>query len=147
MFSREFTSFSQGIFGQVAVRAEVDLVMDFYRGAFARLPDGVGFSFWVQRLRAAQCAGAASVGAEAEAISSRFFNSPEYAARNRTNAQFVGDLYNAFLRRGGDPVGFRHWLDLLGSGPYSREFVRTQFLQSQEFRSRVIAVERQGCVS
>ena len=101
MFSPEFASFTQAIFGNTAARTEIDTVVDFYRGLLSRLPDSAGFQYWVGQFRAAQCAGASAVYAQVEAISSAYTGSPEYAARNRDNAQFVGDMYNAFLRRGG----------------------------------------------
>src|SRR5205085_983155 len=69
MFSTEFGTFTQAIFGNTAARAEVDMVLDFYRGLLARLPDQGGFTSWVTQFRAAQCAGAASVYAKVEDIS------------------------------------------------------------------------------
>ncbi|MBX3675108.1 MAG: choice-of-anchor D domain-containing protein, partial [Burkholderiales bacterium] len=89
MFSTEFRTFSQAIFGSAAVRAEVDTVTDFYRGLLARLPDNAGFAFWLARFRAAQCLGGNAVNSEAESISSQFALSAEYAARARGSAQFV----------------------------------------------------------
>jgi hypothetical protein len=82
------------------VRAEIDTVGDFYRGLLSRLPDGAGFNYWVQQFRTAQCQGGAAVNAQVESISSSFINGPEYGNRMRTHSQFVGDLYDAFLRRG-----------------------------------------------
>ncbi len=98
MFSTEFVNFTQAIFGVTAVRAEINTVVDFYRGLLGRLPDNGGFAFWVQQFRTAQCQGPAFVTAQAEAISSLFALSPEYSARNRNTSQYVGDLYNAFLQ-------------------------------------------------
>ena len=42
MFSMEFRNFSHRLFGSTPVRAEIDAVMDFYRGLLARLPKPVG---------------------------------------------------------------------------------------------------------
>ena len=144
MFSNEFITFTQGIFGNVAVRAEVDMVTDFYRGVLSRLPDDAGFGFWVQKFRIAQCQGAASVNAEAEAISSQFALGAEYTARNRTNSQYVGDLYNAFLRRGGDLTGVLFWIGKLQDGSMTREQLRREFMASPEFQARVAAVIAAG---
>jgi len=144
MFSAEFTSFAQGIFGNTAARAEVDAVGDFYRGLLARLPDSGGFSFWVGRFRTAQCQGAQAVYNEVESISSSFMNLPEYANRNRTNAQFVGDLYNAILRRGGDRPGVQSWIDKLNAQTLTRDQVRQQIIASPEFNNRVNAIVSQG---
>ncbi len=146
MFSSEFTTFTQAIFGAAATRKEVDTVVDFYRGILGRLPDDGGFGYWLQLFRQAQCQGAGAVSAQAESISSQYANSPEYGARNRSNAQFVGDMYNAFLRRGGDLAGVQYWLGQLDSGARSRQDVRQNFVASAEFSSRVASVIAQGCL-
>ncbi|MCL4689060.1 MAG: DUF4214 domain-containing protein [Burkholderiales bacterium] len=146
LFSAEFVSFSQAIFGSAGVRAEVDTVTDFYRGLLARLPDDGGFAFWLARFRAAQCLGSAAVTAEVESISSLFAGSAEYAARTRNNAQYVGDLYNAFLRRGGDLAGVQFWISEIASGARTRENVRQAFVASPEFQARVAAVVNAGCL-
>ena len=125
--------------------AEIDTVTDFYRGLLARLPDSAGFTFWLARFRAAQCLGGNAVNAEVESISSLFANSAEYASRGRTNAQYVGDLFNAFLRRGGDLAGVQFWINEIASGARTRESVRQAFVASPEFQSRVAAIIGQGC--
>jgi hypothetical protein len=147
MFSTEFRNFAQAIFGSTAARAEVDTVMDFYRGLLARLPDPGGFNAWVAAFRAAQCGGRAAVVAQIEAISSAFANGPEYTGKGRTNAQYVGDLYNAFLRRGGDLGGVQFWINDLDSGARTRENLRQNFIASPEFQGRVNAIVAQGCMS
>jgi hypothetical protein len=146
MFSPEFVAFTQGIFGTTVTRAEMDMVGDFYRGILARLPDDAGFNFWVAQFRAAQCRGAQAVSAQAEAISSQFATGSEYLARGRTNAQYVGDLYNAFLRRGGDLAGVQFWINQVATGAMTREKVRQQFVASPEFQARVSGVLGAGCL-
>jgi hypothetical protein len=145
MFSTEFQTFTQGIFGNTAARKEVDTVVDFYRGVLSRLPDTGGFNFWVQQFRTAQCQGAAAVNTQVESISSGFMNSGEYTGRNRTNPQFVGDLYNAFLRRGGDLGGVQFWIGQLNGGA-TRNSIRQQFITTPEFQGRVAAIIAQGCL-
>jgi DNA-binding beta-propeller fold protein YncE len=145
MLSPEFTSFSQAIFGNTAARAEVNMVMDFYRGLLARLPDSGGFSFWVGQFRTAQCQGQQAVYSQVESISSSFMNGSEYVGRGRTNAQFVGDMYNTFLRRGGEQGGVQFWIDQLNGGTMTRDQVRRNFIASSEFTDRVNAVVNQGC--
>ena len=147
MFSQEFANFTQAIFGNTAARAEVDAVMDFYRGLLSRLPDPGGFDFWIQRFRAAQCQGAGAVNAAVESISSDFMNGAEYFNKGRTNAQFVGDLYNSFLRRGGDLGGVQFWINDLDSTARTRENVRQNFVGSPEFQGRVTAIVNQGCMT
>ena len=146
LFSPEFTAYTQSIFGNTATRPEITLVMDFYRGLLARLPDSSGFGYWLQRFRTAQCQGAAAVYTEVESISSSFMNGAEYNARNRPSPQFVGDLYNAYLRRGGDLDGVLFWINQLNTGALTRNQVRQQFQASPEFSARVNAVASAGCV-
>jgi len=145
MFSAEFGTFTQAIFAATSGRAEVDTVVDFYRGLLGRLPDIDGYIYWRDQFRAAQCAGAAAVSAQAETISNAFLNSGEYASRARTDPQFVGDLYNAFLRRGGDLAGVQFWIAQVAGGG-SRSAVRQQFVASPEFQGRVAAIVAQGCL-
>jgi hypothetical protein len=145
LFSPEFTAFAQAIFGNTAARAEVDMVVDFYRGLLSRLPDSAGFNYWVGQFRTAQCQNAAAVYQQVEGISSAYVNSAEYGARNRSNAQFVGDMYNAFMRRGGDLDGARYWISQLDTGARTRENVRRAFISTPEFSQRVQAVVTQGC--
>jgi hypothetical protein len=146
MFSPEFTGFAQSIFGNTAVRPEIDTVTDFYRGLLSRTPDSGGFGYWLQRFRAAQCQGPAAVLSEADAISNAFMNGAEYAGRARTNSQFVGDLYNAFLRRGGDIGGVQFWLNQLASLGKTRDRERQDFLASTEFAARVAAISAATCI-
>ena len=145
MFSTEFQTFAQGIFGNTAARKEVDTVVDFYRGVLSRLPDTGGFNSWVGQFRTAQCSGAGAVNTTVESISSAFMNSGEYLGRGRTNAQFVGDIYNAFLRRGGDQGGVLFWIGQLNGGA-TRDSIRQQFIASGEFQGRVAAIIAQGCL-
>ena len=147
--SAEFKTFTQGIFGNTAARAEVDMVMDFYRGLLGRLPDTNGFNNWVGQFRTAQCQSsgvAAAVTALAESISEQFATSTEYINRARNNGQYVGDLYNAFLRRGGDLTGVMTWINSLNNSTFTRKQVRDNFRASSEFTARVSAVASQGCM-
>jgi DNA-binding beta-propeller fold protein YncE len=147
MLGTEFRNFAQSIFGNTAVRAEIDVTTDFYRGILSRAPDDSGFGYWVGRFRTAQCQGGNAVLAAANDISGGFANSPEYGNRARTNAEFVADMYNAFLRRGGDLAGVQYWIDQLNTGARTRDNVRLTFIQTPEFQQRVQAIINQGCQS
>jgi hypothetical protein len=57
----------------------------------------------------------------------------------------VGDLYNAFLRRGGDLTGVQFWITETASGARTREQVRMAFRDSAEFQARVNAIIQAGC--
>jgi hypothetical protein len=145
MLSAEFRNFSAAIFGDTAVRAEIDMTGDFYRGLLGRLPDSGGFQHWLARFRTAQCQGGSAVVSAADAISSSFLSSAEYTQKARSNAEFVADLYNAFLRRGGDLDGVRFWIGELDRGAFTRDEVRRTFAQTPEFQQRVQRVIAAGC--
>jgi hypothetical protein len=144
-FSPENTQFTQRMFGDNHVRSEIDTVTDFYRGLLGRLPDDSGFQYWLGRFRTAQCSGGAAVNAEADAISSQFIAGAEYGNRQRDDRSFVGDLYNAFLRRGGDVDGVNYWVAQLQSRSTTRDAVRRAFVNSQEFQNRVAKMLSEGC--
>ncbi len=61
-----------------------------------------------------------------------FFFSPEYIARDRSDEEFVTDLYTAMLDRSPDDSGMAYWLDLLAQG-YTRELIFSGFVYSAEF--------------
>lgn len=145
LFSGEFSGYTQALFGTMATRPEKSVVVDFYRGFLARLPDSPGLQYWSGRFLAAMCASPGAVVAEADAISQAFLGSAEYAARGRTNQEFVADLYNGFMRRGADLAGVQFWQGQLDSSALTREQLRLVFLGSGEFQARVNAMVARGC--
>ena len=123
IFSPEFIGYVEGIFGMSTVRPENNLVNDFYRGILSRLPDTVGFNYWLGQMRAAQCAGSAQQIrdlAHQEALG--FIQSTEYIAMGRTDGQYVEDLYDAVLRRAAEPLGLAFWLNYSARIRGSRRF-------------------------
>jgi hypothetical protein len=85
------------------------------------------------------------VHSQADAISRSFTTSAEYLQRNRTNAEFISDMYETFLRRGGDLQGVQFWIGQLATSAQSREQVRQAFVASVEFGGRLAAIAAQGC--
>ncbi len=146
LFSPEFNDYMTNLLGNTSTRAEIYAIVDFYRGILDRLPDDTGFGYWLGRFRTAQCTGSAAVTAEVESISSLFVNSAEYAARARTNAQYVQDLYYAFTRRYATTSEVNYWVNALNGGAMTRDRVRQEFVQSPEFQGRVTAILNQGCL-
>jgi hypothetical protein len=147
IFSPEFKAYVEGIFGMSTVRPENNLVNDFYRGILSRLPDTVGFNYWLGQMRAAQCAGSAQQIrdlAHQEALG--FIQSMEYIAMGRVNGQYVEDLYDAVLRRAAAPSEITYWLNILNGGMMTREQALQGFTDSNEFKTRVQAVIDAGCL-
>ena len=145
LFAQEFSNLMTSIFGATSVRPEVNMTMDLYRGTFGRLPDSAGFNGYLGIIRTAQCQGSSQVSTTLNSVLDSFFNSGEYAARARGNRDFMGDVYNAYMRRGpgGDTGGFNFWVGQLASR--SRDQVRAEFIPSAEFQSRVTSIIAAGC--
>lgn len=107
----------------------------FYRGALDRAPTDAEKSSWVARLRAAQGEGHNAVLGEAKALGRALFESAEYAARQRSDEEFVNDLYWGYLQRAPDAGGFRFWLDYVRVN--GRPATVTAFGASIEFDANV----------
>ena len=152
LFSPEFNAFMTNLFGPANVRPEIDMTMDFFRGILGRLPDDGGFNFWLGQLRAAQCQGPAAVTAKTAELADTFATSGEYGNRELArqasdrNRMYIGDLYNAFLRRGAEPSGYNFWTGQLNSAAQTRQQVRTAYVNSPEFQNRVSNVAAQTCI-
>jgi hypothetical protein len=152
LFSAEFRNYMIGLFGSAAgSRAEVAMVLDYYRGLLARIPDTAGFNYWVGLFRTAQCQGAGPVAMQADTISQQFVNSAEYVSKQQALATsqripgYVTDLYNGFLKRGGDLAGFQFWVNAITTQAQTQNQVRIAFRDSPEFQGRVAGVVAQGC--
>jgi hypothetical protein len=149
LFSTEFTNTMTALFGTSAVRPEVNMTIDLFRGTLGRLPDSGGFNFWLGQIRAAQCGGANAgnlVNAKLSQLTNQFFGEAEYVARGRNDRDFMGDVYNTYLRRGpgGDSGGFNFWVGQIATK--GRDGVRAQFAPSPEFQNRVAAIVAAGCL-
>jgi hypothetical protein len=72
-------------------------------------------------MRNAQCAGTSWVKSISRQLALDFFNSTEYAARDRNNAGYVEDIYDAIMRRGHELPGFNFWVGLITSGALIRQ--------------------------
>jgi len=140
----EFRLYLESIFGAVVTRPENNLVNDFYRGFLGRLPDSSGFNFWLGKMRTAQCTSAQAVKDISNQIALTFTHSAEYISKNRSNSQFVEDLYNGILRRGADPAGFNFWVNALNT--LTRDQLLLSFTGSPEFQGRVNNVINAGCL-
>ncbi len=146
VFSPEFSAYIEGIFGVSAARPENNLVNDFYRGIMSRLPDTPGFNFWLGLMRTAQCTGAQAVQDLSYQIALGFIQSAEYAAKARTNAGYVEDLYDAVMRRSASPDEVNYWVGVLDAATMTREQVLQFFTGAPEFQNRVNAVIAAGCL-
>jgi hypothetical protein len=143
MFSPEFQSYMDGLFGAYSQRPETALVVDVYRGSLSRIPDSGGFAYWRDSLRKGQCTN--TVDFTARTFVAGTFSSPEYAGRGRTTRQFVADLYDVFFRRPPDLGGFDFWVRWIDSGVGTRQGAVNSFLASSEWAGRVATLMAAGC--
>lgn len=151
MFSSEFSDFMTQNTGASTQRAEVGVVIDFYRGAFGRLPDDGGMRYWVNQFRTAQCSSdpTGNVYQAAIDIAGGFMGGQDYWANPSaiTNVKYVSDLYNAFMRRSADLEGFTYWVGALAANNPGHTAMRKSFIDTPEFAARVQAIVAQGCTT
>lgn len=99
-------------------------VQRFYDTCLYRKGDVTGLNDWTAALNTGNATGAQ--------VGSGFVLSKEYTDKNKSNAEYVADLYKAFFGRAGDPAGTKAWTDLLASGT-TRFAVLAGFVNSTEF--------------
>lgn len=108
-----------------------DFVVRLYKVVLGRDPDDAGLTDWTAQLKTKKSTGAF--------VAAGFFASKEYVDQNKTNRDFVLDLYEAMMNRDratvptSDPSGLKYWLDYLAAGK-TRAWVFRQFCESAEFR-------------
>ena len=148
LFAPEFNAGIDPCLAAPRVEKETIAVVNVYGGLSRRLPDDAGFNYWVSQLRTAQCqaSAVAAVQSAIDSITRQQIMSPEYASRNRTDSEYVQDLYYAFLQRGGDLPGSTSGSIHSTSSTLTREQVRTQFLSSPEMQASIASMGAQGCL-
>ncbi len=101
-----------------------DFVERCYTVTLDRHSDAPGFADWKDQLLNGK-----AVGIE---VAYGFLFSPEYTKKNKTNTEYVRDLYTLFMGRDPDEKGFNDWMNKLDEGT-SRLDVFAGFANSQEF--------------
>jgi hypothetical protein len=101
----------------------------------ARAPTSGEITDWTTSLEAARAIGAAELQADGFDHLSDLFTSGDYDDRDRTDAEYVSDLYQAFFIRAADEDGAAFWLDQVTSS--SRATVLAAFGNSDEFAARM----------
>ncbi len=103
-----------------------DPVVRLYQAYFLRAPDQDGFDFWVGRVEGGQ---------SLDDISDFFSMSTEFGLLygDKTNAEFVGLIYENVLGRTPDQEGFDFWTGQLDQELMTRGRVMRNFSESQEY--------------
>ena len=101
-----------------------DFVDRCYEVALGREADEDGYNYWKEQLINGQACGAQ--------VGFGFIFSQEYLNKEKSNEDFVNDLYAMFFGREADSEGYAYWLSALENGD-SRENIFAGFANSQEF--------------
>lgn len=101
-----------------------DFVERCYTVTLDRGSDPDGFAYWKGRILNGE-----AVGIE---VAYGFLFSPEYTKKNKSNEDFVKDLYTLFMGREPEEDGYRYWIGKLNEGK-SRLEIFAGFANSPEF--------------
>ncbi len=112
-----------------------NLVEGYYNTILQRASDATGKAFWTSEADRL-CALGANPKQTFFIMLNSFFMGSEYLARNRSNTEFVTDLYSALFGRAPDGAGLSYWVGQLNSGMV-RDNVMDYFLFSSEFTSKM----------
>lgn len=107
-------------------------VENLYQVILGRGSDFGGLSAWNGYLRGGY---GQDMLARAQATVAGFFHSPEYVNRNRSDRDYVRDLYLAYLNREPDQAGWDAWTATVPT--CGRECVLQGFANSSEFANHV----------
>ena len=107
-------------------------VQNFLQWGLGRAPNNSESSYWTDILRSAYPKGQTSMLMAMTEFGMTVFESAEYGARNRSNHDYVYDLYKTYLLRDPDTEGWNFWTDRCNT--YGREAVRQGFEESAEFQ-------------
>ncbi len=111
-------------------------VKNFYQSALNRQPNSTELQSALSSLQTAYAQGQSQFLTAMQGIGETVFGGSEYANRNRSNHDYVYDLYKAYLYREPDPGGWAAWEGALNSGS-TRADVRNGFAWSAEFQLKV----------
>jgi YD repeat-containing protein len=117
-------------------------IANFFNWALLRTPSGSEPTFWNDQLRVAYAQGQTSLKLAAIELGKTLFESAEYATRQRTNSEYVYDLYKTYLMRDPDGPGWAHWESQVPTN--GRENVRRAFEESPEFAGIIASIVPNG---
>ncbi len=115
-----------------------DYLKNFYQGALNRQPTSGELSSWLSTLKTAYAQGQTQFLTAMQGLGTTLFTSQEYLNRNRTDSEFVNDLYKAFLYREPDSEGFAYWVSMVPVN--GRNNIRLAFEWAPEFYTKVSGI-------
>lgn len=111
-----------------------ELITAYYTGILGRAPEAGAVDAWFTGYFLAAVNAAFDVRFAPQEMGRLFFLSQEYTSRNRTDAQFIADCYQVFLRRPPAQAELDAWLADLS---WNRPQVVALFARSEEFTTYV----------
>jgi RHS repeat-associated protein len=116
-------------------------VYNLYYGALQRDPTAQELSDQINQLAAAGAQGQSQLYSTAAAMARSLFASTTYETNpNRSDGQYVADLYYAYLHRAPDDSGLAFWTGNAAGGVQNRMNVLNAFEGSAEFQTLVSTV-------
>jgi len=110
-------------------------VKNFYQGALNRQPNSTELQNWLSSLQTAYAQGPSQFLTAMQNLGETLFSSQEYANRNRSDHDYVYDLYKAYLLREPDTSGWAFWEAQVPTN--GRAAVRNGFAWSYEYWLKV----------
>jgi YD repeat-containing protein len=120
-------------------------IQNFFYWALLRYPNSTELAYWDEILRTAYPQGQTAMQISIRELGMTLFESAEYSARNRSNYDYVYDLYKTYLMRDPDQGGWNFWT---GQVPIAgRENVRHAFEECGEYFNLVATLTPNGSAS
>ena len=88
-------------------------IRNFYQWGLNRQPNSTELNNWLSTLQTAYAQGQSQLLTAMQSLGGTIFNSTEYANRNRSDHDFVYDLYKTYLFREPDQGGWDFWTSLV----------------------------------
>jgi Tol biopolymer transport system component len=128
----------------ISTSSSDQFAQSFLYWGLGRTPNGDENGYWSDIMRSAYPQGQTSMLMAMKEFGMTIFESQEYAQRNRTNHEYVWDLYRTYLMRdaNGDQDGWNFWTGVCDT--YGRDAVRQAFDESGEFQNIVAALSASG---
>jgi len=122
--------------------ADDQFIQDFFYRSLGRYAYTDELTYWTDILRAAYPQGFNAMKYSGRELGMTLFESSSYAARNRSDHDYVYDLYWSYLRRQPDQGGWDYWTGLVPS--VGRENVRHAFDECGEWYDVIGSVTPNG---
>lgn len=122
--------------------ADDQFIQDFFYRSLGRYAYNDELTYWTDILRAAYPQGFNAMKYSGRELGMTLFESSEYAARNRSDHDYVYDLYWSYLRRQPDEGGWNFWTGLVPS--IGRENVRHAFDECSEWYDVISSLTPNG---